>query len=61
MVSIVAVALVLGIRFGVGAGYFHVVLVYYRLHIVHTTVADLDVVFVKKAVIFMVSWEMSRN
>ena len=34
-------------------------LVYYRLHIVHTTVADLDVVFVKKGVIFMMSWEMS--
>ena len=61
MVSIAAIALVLGIRFGVGAGYFLVVLVYYRLHIVHTTVADLDVVFVKKAVIFMVSWKMSRD
>lgn len=48
-----SVALVLGIRFGVDAGYFLVVLVYYRLHIVHTTVADLDVVFVKKAVIFI--------
>ena len=41
--------------------YFLVVLVYYMLHIVHTTVADLDVVFVKKAVIFMMSWEMSRD
>ena len=54
LVFIAAVALVLGIRFGVGAGYF-LVLVYYRLHIVHTTVADLDVVFVEKAVIFMMS------
>ena len=57
MVFIAAAALVLGIRFGVDAGYFLVVLVYYRLHIVHTTVADLDVVFVKKAVIFMMSWD----
>ena len=58
MVFIAAVALVLGVRFGVDAGYFLVVLVNYRLHIVHTTIADLDVVFVKKAVIFMMSWEM---
>ena len=55
LVFIAAVALVLDIRFGVDAGYFPVVLVNYRLHIVHTTVADLDVVFVKKAVIFMMS------
>ena len=61
MVFIAAVALVLGIRFGVDAGYFLVVLVYYGLHVVHTTVADLDVVFVKKAVIFVMSWEMSRD
>ena len=54
MVFIAAVALVLGIRFGVDAGYFLVVLVYYRLNIVHTTEADHDV-FVKKAVIFMMS------
>ena len=53
MVFIAAVALVLGVRFGVDAGYFLVMLVNYRLHIVHTTVADLDVVFVKKAVIFI--------
>ena len=56
---IAAVALVMRIRYGVDAGYFLVVLVYYGLHVVHTTVADLDVVFVKKAVIFVVSWEMS--
>ena len=49
------------IRFSVGAGYFLVVLVYYRLHIVHTTVADFDVVFVKKAVVFMMSWEMNNK
>ena len=49
------------IRFGVDAGYFLVVLVYHGLHVVHTTVADLDVVFVKKAVIFVMSWEMSRD
>ena len=36
-------------------------LVNYGLHIVHTTVADLDVVFVKKAVISVMSWEMSRD
>ena len=54
-------ALVLRIRFGVEAGYFLVVLVYYGLHVVHTTVADLDVVFVKKAVIFVMSWKMSRD
>ena len=60
MVFIAAVALVLGIRFGVDASYFLVVFVYYGLHIVHTTVTDLDVVFVKKAVIFVMSWEMSR-
>ena len=40
---------------------FLVVLVYYILHIIHTTVADFDVVFVKKALIFMMSWEMSRD
>ena len=61
MVFIAAVALVLGIKFDVSAGYFLVVLVYYRLHIVHTTVADLDVVFVKKAVKFMMPWEMSKD
>ena len=61
MVFIAAVALVLGIRSGVDAGYFLVVLVYYGLHIIHTTVADLDVVFVKKALIFMMSWEMSKD
>ena len=61
MVFIAAVALVLGIRFGVDAGYFLVVLVYYGLHVVPTTVADLDVVFVKKAVVFLMSWEMSRD
>ena len=61
MVFIAAVALVLRIRFGVDAGYFLVVLVYYGLHVVHTTVADLDVVFVKKAVIFVMSWKMSRD
>ena len=31
------------------------------LHVVHTTVAVLGVVFVKKAVISMMSWEMSRD
>ena len=61
MVFIAAVALVLGIGFGVDGGHFLVVLVYYGLHVVPTTVAYLDVVFVKKAVVFLISWEMSRD
>ena len=50
MVFIAAVALVLRIRFGVDAGYFLVVLVNYGLHVVHTTVADLDVVSCRFAI-----------
>ena len=48
LVFIAAVALVLENRFGVDAGYFLVVLIYYGLHVVHTTVADLDVVCLLK-------------
>ena len=61
MVFIVGSCIGLSIKFCVDAGYFLVVLIYYGLHVVHTTVADLDVVFVEKAVIFVMSWEMSRD
>ena len=45
IVFIAAVALVFQVTFGVDAGYFLLLLVYYELHVVHKTVGDLDVVF----------------
>ena len=55
MVFFTAVALFSGECVGVvvGACYFHVVFVDYCFHVVHTTVADFDVVFVEEAVVFM--------
>ena len=55
LVFVTAIALYLGICVCVivGISYFLVVFVDYRFHVVHTAVANLDVILVEKAVVFV--------
>ena len=59
--SVTAIALYLVICIGVSISYFLVVFVDDRFHIVHTAVANLDVIPVEKAVVFVLFREVLRN
>ena len=63
LVFVTAIALYLGICGGVivGISYFLVVFVDYRFHVVHTAVANFDVILVEKAVVFVLFREVLRN
>lgn len=64
LVFVAAVALFVGVCGVVvidGVGYFLVVFVDYGFHVVHAAVAYFDVVFVEKAVVFVLSWEVFRD
>ena len=61
LVFVTAIALYLGICVGVivGISYFLVVFVDCRFHVVHTAVANFDVILVEKAVVFVLFREIS--
>ena len=63
LVFVTAIALYLVICIGVivGISYFLVVFVDDRFHVVHTAVANFDVILVEKAVIFVLFREVLRN
>ena len=63
LVFVTAIALYLVICVGVivGISYFLVVFVNDRFHVVHTAVANFDVILVEKAVVFVLFWEVLRN
>lgn len=63
LVFITAIALYLVIYIGVivGISYFLVVFVDDRFHVVHTAVANFDVILVEKAVVFVLFREVLRN
>ena len=63
LVFVTAITLYLGICIGVivGISYFLVVFVDDRIHVVHTAVANFDVILVEKAVIFVLFREVLRN
>ena len=63
LVFVTAIALYLVICIGVivGISYFLVVFVDDRFHVVHTAVANFDVILVEKAVVFVLFREVLRN
>ena len=63
LVFVTAIALYLVICIGVivGISYFLVVFVDHQFHVVHTAVANFDVILVEKAVIFVLFREVLRN
>ena len=63
LVFVTAIALYLVICVGVivGISYFLVVFVNDRFHVVHTAVANFDVILVEKAVVFVLFREVLRN
>ena len=63
LVFVTAIALDLGICIGVivGISYFLVVFVDDRFHVVHTAVANFDVILVENAVVFVLFREVLRN
>ena len=63
LVFVTAIALYLVICVGVivGISYFLVVFVDDRFHVVHTAVANFDVILVEKAVVFVLFREVLRN
>ena len=61
LVFVTAIALYLVICIGVSISYFLVVFVDDRFHVVHTAVANFDVIPVEKAVVFVLFREVLRN
>ena len=61
LVFVTAIALYLVICIGVSISYFLVVFVDDRFHVVHTAVANFDVITVEKAVVFVLFREVLRN
>lgn len=61
LVFVTAIALYLVISIGVSISYFLVVFVDDRFHVVHTAVANFDVIPVEKAVVFVLFREVLRN
>ena len=63
LVFVTAIALYLVIYIGVivGISYFLVVFVDDRFHVVHTAVANFDVILVEKTVVFVLFREVLRN
>ena len=60
-VTVIALYLVICIGVIVGISYFLVVFVDDRFHVVHTAVANFDVILVEKAVVFVLFREVLRN
>ena len=60
-VTAIALYLVICVDVIVGSSYFLVVFVNDRFHVVHTAVANFDVILVEKAVVFVLFWEVLRN
>ena len=60
-VTAIALYLVMCIGVIVGISYFILVFVDDRFHVVHTAVANFDVILVEKAVVFMLFREVLRN
>ena len=61
LVFVTAIALYLVICIGVSISYFLVVFVDDQFHVVHTAVANFDVIPVEKAVVFVLFREVLRN
>ena len=61
LVFVTAIALYLVICIGVSISYFLVVFVDDRFHVVHTAVANFDVISAEKAVVFVLFREVLRN
>ena len=61
LVFVTAIALYLVICIGVSISHFLVVFVNDRFHVVHTAVANFDVIPVEKAVVFVLFQEVLRN
>ena len=60
-VTAIALYLVICIAVIVGISYFLVVVVDDRFHVVHTAIANFDVILVQKAVVFVLFREVLRN
>ena len=60
-VTAIALYLVICIGVNVGISYFLVVFVDDRFHVVHTAVANFDVILVEKVVVFVLFREVLRN
>ena len=61
LVFVTAIALYLVICISVSIIYFLVVFVDHRFHVVHTAVANFDVILVEKVVVFVLFREVLRN
>ena len=61
IVTAIALYLVICVGVIVGISYFLVVFVDDRFHVVHTAVANFDVILVERAVVFVLFRELLRN